>query len=65
MVLRKIDKIVLVNCPLFFGLVLLLTAIMISRHQAGTIHELIMISSGLICVSIYCISSLLVRLIQK
>jgi len=55
----------LVNCPLFFGLVLLLTAIMISRHQAGTIHELIMISSGLICVSIYCISSLLVRLIEK
>ncbi len=63
--LRKIDRIVLVNCPLFFGLVLLLSAIMISKYQKGTIHEIIMIASGLVCVSIYCLTSLLAKLIEK
>ena len=64
MSLTKFDKTVLVGCPWLFGLILTLSGTIISFYRPQLLRGIILIGSGLICMSLYCICSLLVKIIE-
>ncbi len=52
-------------CPLLFGMVLIFSGIFATNSKPELAHGIIMICSGLICVSLFGISSLLVKSIER
>ena len=63
--LSKFDKFVYVGCPWFFGVVLTTSGVFLPRTGDEKMYVLLLISAGLICVSLYCVCALLVKLIEK
>ena len=63
--LTKFEKIVYQGCPWFFSVVMVACGIIVSSAKPDETQGVILICAGLICMSLYCISSLLVKLIEK
>jgi len=55
----------LVGCPWFFGTILIVVQIFGVSRGANPLYTLILIPTGLILISIYCVCALLVKLIEK
>ena len=65
MVLTKPERKTYVGCPWFFGMVMIVCGTYVSFFKPQMPQAIILISSGLICLSIYCICALLVKLIES
>jgi hypothetical protein len=63
--LGKFDKLVYVGCPWLFGVVLVVGGIFAANISRQKIAYLILICAGLICISLYCVCALLLKLIEK
>ena len=62
--MNKIEKFAFITCPLLFGLVLVLIGMYATKQRPDLSHGIIMICSGLICVCLFAISSLLAKIIE-
>ena len=65
MKLSKFDKLVYVGCPWLFGVVLVVGGIFMSNIRQEKAASLILICAGLICISLYCICALLLKVAEK
>ena len=63
--LTKNEKKVYISAPWFFGMVMIVCGTYISFSKPEMPQAITLISSGLICFSIYCVCALLVKLIEK
>ena len=58
------EKLVYVGCPWFFGMVLVVVALL-NASEMETTNVLLVICSGLICMSLFCVCSLLVKIVEN
>ena len=65
MKLTKGEKISFVYSPLFFGMVLVICGWYSALTNPRLPQGITMIGAGLICVSLYCVASLLAKLLEK
>ncbi|MBU1262125.1 hypothetical protein KKG61_05290 [bacterium] len=63
--MKEFEKIVLIGCPWLFGVVLATCGIYVGFKNPERLHGILMGCSGLICMSIYCLCSLVSKLIAK
>lgn len=63
--LSKMDKLVYVGAPWFFGVILTVLGIYVSKIAPEKLHGIIMICTGLVCVSLYCVCALLSKIAEK
>ena len=63
--MSKFEKLVYVGCPWLFGVVMVVTGIMGMRTLSSIWYSLMLICTGFICMSMYCICSLLAKLVDK
>ena len=56
--MSKFEKLVYVGCPWFFGMVLVVVALL-------NTSEMETVGSGMICMSLFCVCSLLVKLVEN
>ncbi len=63
--MNQFDKVVLVGLPWLFGLVLTLCGVVVSHVQPAQLHGVILTIGGIICFAIFCICSLLVKILLK
>ncbi len=61
MKLTKFEKLVLVGCPWLFGVMYSVVAVVIASKKEG----IILGSVGVICISLFCVCVLLVKLVEK
>lgn len=62
--MSKFEKLVYVGCPWFFGMVLVVVALL-NVSEMETTNFVLMTSSGLICMSLFCVCSLLVKIVEN
>lgn len=65
MKLPKIEKMLLLSCPWFFGMVLIVSGIVTALTKTEQFLTLLLVCSGLTCISIYCVCVLLMKIIEK
>ena len=65
MSLSKFEKKVLVGCPWFFGITSVISGLYVASKNINSLHWLLMGSTGLICMSLYCVCALLVKIIES
>jgi hypothetical protein len=63
--MRKVEKAFYIGGPWFFGIVLIISALVVGRNPDTIIPELMLFCSGLVCTSIYCVCALMYRLIEE
>ncbi len=63
--MKKFEKLVYVGCPWFFGVVLITCGLIVQSGTQTKLHGLLLICTGLICMSIYCVCSLLAKSIEN
>ena len=63
--LSKMEKLTYAGSPFFFGIVLIACGIFVSKAAPEMVHGTVLICSGLICMSFYCVCALLVKMIEK
>ncbi len=61
----KLEKIMLLGCPWFFGTVLIITQILGAKTCTNRLYSLVSVAAGLILISIYCVCALLAKIIEK
>jgi len=62
--MSKFEKLVYAGCPFFFGMVLVVVALL-NASEMEDINVLLVICSGLICMSLFCVCSLLVKIVEN
>lgn len=63
--LTKFEKIVLVGSPWFFGVVSIASGLYTAYNNGAKLISLLLIVTGFICISLYCIASLLAKILEK
>ena len=63
--MKKTEKFAFITCPMIFGLVLVFIGMYAIKQRPDLPHGIIMICSGLICVCLFAISSLLAKIIEN
>lgn len=63
--MKKFEKLVYVGCPWFFGMVLIVCGLIIQGGTQTKLYGLLLICTGLICTSIYCVCSLLAKIVER
>lgn len=63
--LNKMERFSYVGSPLFFGVVLLVCGILTALFNPERLHGLLLICTGLICVSFYAVCALLARILEQ
>ena len=58
--MSKLDKLALVGSPWFFGVVLIICAFIVRGDEF-----LLLVCTGLICMSLFCVCSLLLKIIEN
>ena len=58
--MSKFDKLALVGSPWFFGVVLIICGFIIQGDEF-----LLLLCTGLICMSLFCVCSLLVKIVEN
>lgn len=62
--MTKFEKLVYVGCPWLFGTVMVISGLYISFTKPAKLIGILMSGFGLICMSLYCICALLVKIIE-
>jgi hypothetical protein len=65
MKLTKGERVVFAGAPLFSGMILIVTGWYSALVNPRLPQGMIMIGAGLVCVSLYCVAALLIKLIEK
>ena len=63
--MTKFEKLTLVGAPWFFGIVMTVCGAIVQIAAPDRLHGMLLICSGLICMSIYCVCSLLAKIIES
>ena len=63
--MKKFEKLVYVGCPWFFGAVLTVCGLIVQNGNQTKLDGLLLICTGLICMSIYCVCSILAKIIEN
>lgn len=61
--MKKFEKLIYVGCPWFFGTVLILCGLIVTSN--AKLEGLLLICTGLICVSLYCVCSILAKIVES
>ena len=61
----KFEKFVYLGSPWLFGVVLTISGIFAAKETANKLPGVIMICSGLLCISFYCVCALLAKIAEK
>ena len=61
--LTKLEKITYLGCPWFFGVVLVVCGIFVTGANATGLQGILLICTGLLCMSLYCVCALLAKII--
>ena len=62
--LTKFEKLTYVGGPWFFGIVIIICGIIVSIANPERLRGILLICSGLICMSLYCVCALLAKIIK-
>lgn len=62
--MKKFEKLVYVGCPWVFGMILIVCGLIVQRGPQAKLHGLLLICAALICISIYCVCSLLLKIVE-
>lgn len=62
--MSKLEKLVYVGCPWVFGAVLIVCGLIILINPQTKLHGLMAICTGFVCMSIYCVCSILVKIVE-
>ncbi|MBD3264737.1 MAG: hypothetical protein GF375_06515 [Candidatus Omnitrophica bacterium] len=65
MKLSLLEKVTFILVPWFFGIFLSLCAVILSFTRGDPMATIIFICSGFIVISLYCVCSLLAKIIEK
>jgi uncharacterized membrane protein YesL len=63
MSLTKFEKINYIGGPFLFGIVLIVCGIIITNTNPGVVHGILLICTGLLCMSLYCVCALLAKIV--
>jgi len=63
--MTKMEKFSYIACPMIFGLALIFIGMYAIKQRPELPHGIIMICSGLICICLYSVSSLLSKIIEN
>jgi len=63
--LTRFEKLVLLGCPWLFGTILIISGILTAGSGIGKLCSVLLICSGFICMSLYCVCALIIKLIEK
>ncbi|HEX9934752.1 MAG TPA: hypothetical protein VGB38_06095 [bacterium] len=63
--MTKVERFAFVTCPFLFGMVLIFIGMVATKKRPDLAQGIILICSGIICVCLFAISSLLAKLIEK
>ena len=61
MLLSRFEKLVYLGCPWLFGMVLIVCGLVVTGKGSGGIQGLMLICSGLIAMSIFCLCALVAK----
>lgn len=64
-IMSRLEKIIYVGCPFIFGIVMIIGGIYLRFKSSYNFAGVFAVGFGLICISLYCICALLVKLIEK
>lgn len=62
--MTKFEKIVYVGCPWLFGMVMIINGVYLGFAVPKSLAGLASVGLGLTCVSLYCVCSLLAKLVE-
>jgi len=65
MSLKKSEKLSYVGGPFLFSIVLIICGIIVSKAAPERLHGIVLICSGLICMSLYCVCGLLAKMVDS
>ena len=63
--MKRLEKLIYIGCPFFFGIVLIVSGLVVQSNLPEQLHGLLLICTGLVCMSLYCVSSILSRIADK
>jgi len=63
--MTKLEKVIYVGCPWFFGVVLIICGLLVKFVSQATLEGLMLICTGVICMSLCCLSSLLAKIVES
>lgn len=63
--MRKTEKLILVGYPFFLGLFCVICGTIASLSHPEKLQGAILICTGIICISVYCVCSILARIAEK
>jgi galactitol-specific phosphotransferase system IIC component len=63
--MSKIEKLLNVGTPFFFGMVLIVCGLIMRSSPEKTLYALMAICTGFICLSICCVCSILIKILEK
>ena len=65
MSLTKFEKLVYVGCPWFFSVVMIVCGIIVTKINPKILDGVLLMCSGLICMSLFCVCALLAKIITS
>jgi len=63
--MKKLEKLIFIGCPWFFGIILIVLGLVVQVNTPEQLHGLLLICTGLLCMSLYCVCSILSRIAEK
>jgi galactitol-specific phosphotransferase system IIC component len=63
--MKRLEKLIFIGCPWFFSIVLIVLGLIVQVNVPEQLHGLLLICTGLICMSLYCVCSILSRIAEK
>ncbi|MBL7197794.1 MAG: hypothetical protein ISS47_06815 [Candidatus Omnitrophica bacterium] len=63
--LPRFEKLIFFGCPWLFGMVMIISGIAVRRSSTNKLLSILLVCSGLICMSLYCVCALIVKIIEK
>ena len=63
--LTKLERLIFLGCPWLFGMVMVISGIALRRSSTDKLLSILLVCSGLVCMSLYCVCALIVKIIEK
>ena len=63
--MKRLEKLIYIGCPWIFGIVLIIAGLFVLVNAPEQLHGLLLICTGLLCMSLYCVCSILSRIVEK
>jgi len=63
--MKKMERLTYLGAPWFFAIVMIICGIIVSNARPEKLHGIILICSGLICMSLFCVCALLAKIVDN